>query len=112
MKKRRSCSSNGSEKSLESAPKRDKKFIKFDYTNNLQCFITTSAQLTDKHISKNSLKEPKLKTNPNDFPHPTSNDKKNSLLGLRVPRKYKGKISLNSLNTFDNKLLLLEYEGE
>lgn len=39
--KKRSCSSHGSDHSIE-ATKKDKRYIKFDYTNNLQCFIASS----------------------------------------------------------------------
>jgi hypothetical protein len=89
--KKRSCSSHGSEKSVEPVVKKDKKFIHFDYTNNLQCFITSSSQLTDKRISKNSRNDPKLKTNPAELIHSPSTESQNPLLTLKVPRKYKGR---------------------
>jgi hypothetical protein len=73
--------------------KKDKKYVNFDYTNNLQCFITSSSQLSNKHLSKKTSREQKLKTNPTELTSNQPKDNQNPLLTLRVPRKYKGRVT-------------------
>jgi len=67
--KKRSCSSHGSEKS-ETKAKKDKKFISFDYTNNLQCFIASTEKNTSRHFSKISHKDQQSRPNPKEQTKP------------------------------------------
>lgn len=106
--KKRSCSSHGSDKSVE-PPRKDKKFITFDYNNNLQCFITSSSQALPKASTAPLKRDKRLKTNPPLVPPSTPHDKHSPLALLRVPRYNKGKLTSNSKNAFNNSVLLLEY---
>lgn len=102
--KRRSNSSQGSDKSRESgAARRPNKFT-FDFNNNIDCFLSTSQRkLHHSHSpSSSSIAKPLPELS---IPH---HEKE---LSLSVPRKNKGKIS-NNQQPFNNKILLLEYEGE
>ena len=105
--KKRSCSSQGSDKSVECPPKKEIKYITFDYNNNLQCFITSSSQALNKPPSTHKDKPPK--PNPPLLAPSPSHDKQSPLAQLRVPRKNREKIASNSKPAFNNSILLLEY---
>ncbi len=110
--KMRSCSSHGSDKSVEPPSRKDKKYITFDYNNNLQCFITSSSQALPKANTAPIKRDKKLKTNPAVIGPSVSNEKNSPLAILRVPRHNKGKMASKVKNPFGNSVLLLEYEAE
>lgn len=110
--KKRSCSSHGSDKSLEPPSRKEKKFITFDYNNNLQCFITSSSQALPKASTVPIKRDKTLKTNPSLMAPSAYQEKHSPLAMLRVPRYNKGKMASKCKNPFNNSVLLLEYEGE
>jgi hypothetical protein len=102
--KRRSNSSQESDKSKESAPPRKPDKFTFDFNNNIECFLSTSQRKLHHSHSPSRKSSSKL------APDPVPLHQKE--LSLSVPRKNRGLLVSNNQQPFNNKILLLEYEGE
>lgn len=104
--KKRSCSSHGSDKSVEPPSFcKEKKLIRFHY-EDLHLFVGNNSQnIESSH--KGSKKDKKLRTNSSLLAHSQSSDAHNQLAGLRVPRSKKGKVVSNSKQAFNSSLLIL-----
>lgn len=105
--KKRSCSSHGSDKSLEAPSfRKDKKLISFDFKNNIQPFIGHNGP-PKQQVIKQLKREKRMKTNPAPLNHSASSDKQHQISQLRVVRSRKGKIPSNSKSTFNESLFFL-----
>jgi CRISPR/Cas system-associated protein endoribonuclease Cas2 len=106
--RKRSTSSQGSDKSQEAPIKRDKKLVTFEY-HQLDCFMSASSQKfqqssTNTHNKRISHQQPDQTNIKKE-----KVEEKNSFSQLRVPRRNRGKIASNSQQAFNNFILLLEY---
>lgn len=102
--KRRSNSSQESDKSKESAPSRKSHKFTFDFNNNIECFLSTSQRKINHSHSPSHQSSTKLAAE--------SSASRHKELSLSVPRKNRGVPASSNQQAFNNKILLLEYEGE